>query len=379
MLKRRYKNTDLMVSALGFGCMRLPTQRLSSQEIDYERAQKLIDTAYAHGVNYYDTAYNYHDGLSEAFTGHALRRYPRESYFAASKFPVWLVQKKEDVSRIFEEQLARTGFTHFDFYLLHSQDAEKFQKCKEFGVIAFLEEMKRQGKIRFLGFSFHDTPPVLRDICAFREWDFAQIQLNYLDWEYQRAREQYEILTGRGIPVIVMEPVRGGALANPGEEAAAIFHAARPESTPASWAIRYAESLPNVLTVLSGMSNLEQVLDNTATLEHFEPLSPAEYEVVACALEAYRKRVAVPCTNCRYCMDCPFGVDIPGVFRAFNDGAFSGDPALFLRAYQELNESARAEQCRACGKCVRLCPQGIDIPDQMKKIALQAAQENGPA
>ena len=368
MEMRQYRDTDVKVSLLGMGCMRLPKVDPEKEDIDYEKAQEIIDYAYANGVNYFDTAYGYHGGQSELFVGQALKKYPRESFFLASKMPIWCVKEKGDVERIFNEQLQRCQTDYFDFYLFHAQDAGNFKKCQEFGVYEFLSRMKAEGKIRRLGFSFHDTPEVLRHICDTYPWDFAQIQLNYLDWEMQDAKTQYQILNDREIPVIVMEPVRGGALASPCEAADILFREERPDKSVASWAIRFAASLPGVLTVLSGMSNMEQVRDNVDTMTRFEPLTDREREVIDEALEAYRKKDTVPCTGCRYCMDCPFGVDIPKMFSLYNHYVLDRDGEDYLEAYEAQPESQRADQCQACGACMEKCPQHIRIPDQMVTI-----------
>ena len=277
-------------------------------------------------------------------------------------------KKEEDIRPLFESQLELCGVDYFDFYLFHSQNAANFQKCQEFGVYEFLSQMKAEGKIRRLGFSFHDTPEVLRHICDTYPWDFAQIQLNYLDWEMQDAKTQYQILNDREIPVIVMEPVRGGALASPCEAADILFREERPDKSVASWAIRFAASLPGVLTVLSGMSNMEQVRDNVDTMTRFEPLTDREREVIDEALEAYRKKDTIPCTGCRYCMDCPFGVDIPKMFSLYNHYVLDRDGEDYLEAYEAQPESERADQCQACGACMEKCPQHIRIPDQMVTI-----------
>lgn len=368
MEMRQYRDTDVKVSLLGMGCMRLPKVDPEKEDIDYEKAQEIIDYAYANGVNYFDTAYGYHGGQSELFVGQALKKYPRESFFLASKMPIWCVKEKGDVERIFNEQLKKCQTEYFDFYLFHAQNAANFQKCQEFGVYEFLSQMKAEGKIRRLGFSFHDTPEVLRHICDTYPWDFAQIQLNYLDWEMQDAKTQYQILNDREIPVIVMEPVRGGVLASPCEAADILFREERPDKSVASWAIRFAASLPGVLTVLSGMSNMEQVRDNVETMTRFEPLTDREREVIDEALEAYRKKDTVPCTGCRYCMDCPFGVDIPKMFSLYNHYVLDRDGEDYLEAYEAQPESERADQCQACGACMEKCPQHIRIPDQMVTI-----------
>ena len=369
MEKRRYKSTALEVSLLGLGCMRLPKVGPDTEEIDKARAQEIVDYAYSHGVNYFDTAYMYHGGASEPFIGPALKKYPRESYCLASKMPVWMCKDEAEVERVFNEQLAKCQVDYFDFYLCHSLNKDHFERIEKLHVYDFLQRMKKEGKICRLGFSFHDKPEVLRTIVAAHQWDFAQIQLNYLDWEMQDAKTQYEILTENGIQVIVMEPVRGGALASLCPESDAIFKQAEPERSVASWAVRYAASLPNVLTVLSGMSNMEQVQDNVATMTDFRPLSREEYQIVEHAVDTYRKNKTVPCTGCRYCMDCPFGVDIPAVFRLYNQYAISGDAAGFKAEYERLGAEHQAAACKSCGACTRVCPQHIESPKRMKEIA----------
>lgn len=368
MLKREYKKTGDMISVLGLGCMRFPKIE-GSEKIDREEAQKIVDLAYERGVNYFDTAYRYHEGDSELFIGEALKKYPRESFHLATKMPMWMVKAPEDAPRIFEDQLSRCQVEYFDFYLCHALNADTFEVMKKNGVYEYLKKEKEAGRIRHLGFSFHDSPDVLRQIVAYGEWDFTQIQLNHLDWELQDAKGQYEILTENGIPVVVMEPVRGGALASLCEESDAIFKAARPDKSVASWAVRYVASLPNVMTVLSGMSTVQQVEDNTATMMDFEPLTDEDRKVVEAALEAYRKNKTIPCTGCRYCMDCPFGVDIPGVFKAYNTFAIGGGKDRLRANIAALGEGHGPDMCKACGKCMTLCPQKIRIPDRMKEIA----------
>lgn len=373
MLKKQYKFTDTCPSVLGLGMMRLPKAREGSEDIDRAKAQEIVDYAYSHGINYFDTAYRYHAGDSELFVGEALKKYPRESFYLASKMPIWEANTPADVEKIFNDQLKRCQVEYFDFYLCHSQNKENFKKIREFGVYEFLSKMKEEGKIRHLGFSFHDTPDVLKEIVETYSWNFAQIQLNYLDWEMQDAKAQYEILTEHGIPVMVMEPVRGGALASLCEESDRMLKEARPEKSVASWAIRYAASLPNVQVVLSGMSNMEQLQDNISTMTDFEPLSEREREVLEQALDVYRRNHLIPCTGCRYCMDCPFGVDIPGVFKLYNQYKISKYKEGFLRGYRELGKSG-PESCRACGACMRHCPQKIQIPERMKEIAAVARE-----
>lgn len=373
MLTKRFKDTDKTPSVLGLGMMRLPKAEEGSETIDRARAQELVDYAYAHGVTYFDTAYGYHGGDSEVFTGEALKKYPRESFYLATKFPVWLAETTEDLERIFNEQLTRCQVEYFDFYLCHALSAERLEKVKKLGIHEFLSKKKAEGKIHNLGFSFHDTPEVLREIVETWDWDFTQIQLNYLDWEMQDAKGQYDILTEHGIPVVVMEPVRGGALASLSEESDGVLKAANPDKSVASWAIRYVASLPNVQVVLSGMSTMEQMADNVATMTDFEPLSEAERQTLDKAVELYRKNHLIPCTGCRYCMDCPFGVDIPAVFKLYNSYKISKFVPGFLDGLEKLGE-AGPQSCQACGACMTQCPQKIQIPDRMAEIKAVAEE-----
>ena len=262
---------------------------------------------------------------------------------------------------------------YFDFYLIHSLNAERFELVQKHHMFEHLCELKARGKIRHIGFSFHDKPDVLERILAAHDWEFAQIQLNYLDWELQDAKRQYELIEQKGIQCTIMEPVRGGMLATLTPEAVDCFKQANPSVSTASWAIRYAASLPNVLTVLSGMTNFDHVTDNVATMEAFRPLSQQEREVIDNALAAYRKAVTIPCTGCRYCMDCPAGVSIPEVFAAYNRYATSKSRSMFEELYHALDAGQRADNCIACGTCLPKCPQHIEIPKHMKQIAELAA------
>ncbi len=368
MFTRNYKDTDLSISVLGFGCMRLPKINPDKEDIDYDKAQEMIDYALAHGINYIDTAFPYHAKTSEDFVGHALKKYDRASYQLATKMPIWEVNTKEDVDRIFNLQLKKLQTNYFDFYLMHALSTENFEKSQQFGVYEYLLQKKKEGAIRHLGFSFHDKPEVLEKICSTYEWDFAQIQVNYLDWEMQDAKQQYEILERHHIPAIIMEPVRGGTLASPCEAANEMFKAARPDESIASWAIRYAATLPNVITVLSGMSTMEQMKDNIDTMTNFEPLTEQDYAVIEKAVEAYKTKDTVPCTACRYCMDCSYGVDIPKMFKLYNAYAVDKDEEAFKTAYLATPESERATSCIACGTCMTHCPQAIQIPDKMEMI-----------
>jgi predicted aldo/keto reductase-like oxidoreductase len=288
--------------------------------------------------------------------------------------PLMMLKQEEDVERIFEEQLKKCRVDYFDYYLLHNINRAHFKIAENLKVYEKLKEKQRQGKIRHLGFSFHDTPEILAKVVGNYDWEFAQIQLNYLDWDQQHAKDQYEILESHGIPVNVMEPVRGGSLADLGSEAGAIFKAANPKASIPSWAIRFAASLPGVQVVLSGMTAMEHVHDNVATMENFKPLSDAERETLTKAVLAYRTAGAVPCTGCRYCMDCPQGVDIPQNLAVYNNYLFKkvrnmpGYSFGFNMEYDRIGEEKQSHNCVACRQCEEKCPQHIEISRQMELI-----------
>lgn len=376
MEKRVFAKTGEQISLLGFGVMRLPTIGGDAGKIDYPAAQALIDRAMEAGINYFDTAFGYHEGNSEVFLGEALSRYPRDSYYIATKMPPWPLTSEQDVHTIFETQLKRLQVDYFDFYLLHNVSVKHLEIFERFKVLDFLKEKQKEGKLRHLGFSFHDRPELLRKMMELHPWDFAQIQLNYLDWEDQNAKEQYEILTERGIPVTIMEPVRGGALADLPEESVRVLQQANPNASVASWAIRFAAQLPGVLTVLSGMSNREQLEDNIATLSPLVPLSPQENQAIEKAVDIFRRNGAIPCTACRYCMDCPFGVDIPKTFALYNHYQHTKKTISFEAGYEMLAENG-PESCTACQACVEKCPQNIAIPERMQTV-IQAYRDLPP-
>ena len=365
--RRPYRNTEMTMPLLGFGLMRLPQK---DGKIDDETAERMVAKAFAAGCNYFDTAYMYHEGDSERFVGRVLSKYPRESYYLTSKMPIAMMNSAADNERIFQEQLERTKAGYFDFYFLHWLNAPHWEKAKSFGTLDFLKKMQAEGKIRRIGFSFHGEPEMLETIAKAYPWDLAQIQLNYLDWELCRSREQYEVLTRHGIPISVMEPLKGGTLVKLTPDAKAIFERANPDVSVASWGLRYVASLPNVQIVLSGMSATEQMEDNIRTFSPFIPLNDAERKTIADALATYRKSGAIPCTGCRYCSPCPAGVDIPRNLALLNQ--VKGGQALFhakLLVYDEMQETERASSCVGCGACKKKCPQSIDIPKFMKEIA----------
>lgn len=365
--KRKFKDTQ--VSLLGLGTMRLPCKTPIKREanplINYQKGQELVDIAYDNGVNYYDTAFMYHAGKSEKFIGAALKKYPRDSYFLADKLPIWMCPKQSDMEKIFQKQLERTGADYFDFYLLHSLNKENFDKCEKFGAYDFVVKKQREGKIKNIGFSFHGTIDDLKEIVSAYHWDFAQIQMNYLDWKNQDAETQYKILTDAGIPVIVMEPVRGGSLANVSADIEAMFKKARPDSSVASWAMSFVASHPNVITILSGMNSPEQMYDNLGTLTDFKPLSDTEMKICLNAAAMMNKNEIIPCTGCDYCADCPKGVKISTIFSVYNKiktGELTEEQGRGEYAEIDVN----ASECIGCGKCASHCPQSINIPEMLK-------------
>ncbi len=380
----------LQISALGMGNMRLPTLG-SRGEIDEAKAREMIAYAIDHGVNYFDTGYRYHDGASEPFVGKALREYPRDKWYIATKFPGHMMQinngrvepigylkGRTDISveSLFEEQLKRLGVEYFDFYLLHNlcETSYEYYTDRNIRAVEYLYKQKQAGRIRHLGFSAHGRAETIGHFLdAFDCFEFVQIQLNYLDWVLQDAKRKYEIITAHGLPVIVMEPVRGGRLAQVPAKAEALLRSARPENSIVSWAFRFLQGLPNLLTVLSGMSGMEQIVENVALFEHSNPLDGEEDKVLRQAVETMLD--LVPCTACRYCEEaCPQKLDIPKLIAMYNEAK-----NISVRANHFTLDAMKAEElpsaCIGCGACQKLCPQNIEIPDVMKRYANMLAEK----
>lgn len=361
---------DKKLSLLGFGAMRLPT--CEDENIDEAQVREMTRLAIERGVNYFDTAYPYHNGESERVMGRILNEYPRDSFYLATKYPGHqILSSGYDPSAIFEEQLEKCGVEYFDFYLLHNvyeKSIETYLNPK-WGIIDYFKEQKRLGRIKHLGFSAHAQTECLKqflDICG-DDMEFCQIQLNYLDWTLQDAKAKYELLTERGIPVWVMEPVRGGRLANLTPEETAVLKELRPDESAAAWGFRFLQQLPNVKMVLSGMSNTEQMIDNLNTFANTRPLSEKELNALLDIAEGMKD--SVPCTACRYCCDgCPAGLDIPMLLSTYNELRFASlvNPAMRI---EFLDESKKPSACIGCGKCSRICPQNIDIPAALKDLS----------
>ena len=367
-----FPKTNEKVSLLGFGCMRFPVLENDDSKINYEASLEMIDYAYKNGVNYFDTAYGYHGGESEKFVGVALKRYPRDSFFLASKMPPWFVKEEADLERIFNEQLQRCQVDYFDFYLEHSLNDENYDKLQKFNTYEFLVQKKKEGKIRNLGFSFHGSLDCLERILADHEWDFVQLQYNYLDVEISDTEKEYQLIKKYNLPLIIMEPVRGGALANLCEEANALLKETKPDESIASWAIKFAASNESILTVLSGMSTLDQVKDNIETLSDFSKLNDDELSTLKKAAQIFKDYFSVPCTKCRYCTkDCPQGIDIPEMLNIWGRYRLNKDVDGYKKRYLDVDENSRADKCISCKLCESYCPQSIkisEILDDMKKL-----------
>lgn len=361
------------ISRLGNGGMRFPK---NGDEVDMDAAVQLLRKAYEMGINYFDTAMVYHKGESEKIFGKAFEPYPRNSYLIADKMSIWLCSDEEDMKARFYNQLKTLKTDYIDFYLVHSLNRNHYKKVKDLHCVEFLQQMKQEGKIKHLGFSFHDTYQVFTQILNDYTWDFVQIQLNYLDWHNQGAEQLYRELERRNLPVMVMEPVRGGYLATIDSERAKPFLELEPQRSIASWAIRWVESLPQVAVVLSGMSDLQQLEDNVATMTHFEPMNEQELAAIDRVVEEIRKVNEIPCTGCRYCMDCPMGVDIPEIFSIYSQYKIFGKEKAFVQDYEEVVEHGNgAEHCVRCMACTTKCPQMIAIPDKLEMIAKLYAQK----
>ena len=361
------------LSLLGFGTMRLPLMQDGSGEVDEAQVNEMVRYAAEHGVNYYDTAYPYHNGKSEIIIGKALKQLPRESYYLATKYPGHQISASYNPAETFEEQLKKCDVEYFDFYLLHNvyENSLITYTDPKWGIIDYFVEQKRLGRIKHLGFSSHGLLNTMEEFLD-RYGDimeFCQIQLNYLDWTLQDAKAKYELLTKRGIPVWVMEPVRGGRLANLTKEATARLESFRPGSSAASWAFYWLQGLSGVKMVLSGMSDLEQMAENIRTFEERKPLTEKEDQTLLALAEGMKN--SVPCTACRYCCeDCPKKLDIPKLLSLYNELRFSPSFNIGM-TIDSLEEGSRPAACIGCGRCAKICPQKIAIPEAMKEFTLE--------
>jgi Predicted oxidoreductases of the aldo/keto reductase family len=371
MKYRNFKNTGEQISLLGFGAMRLPVINGDFSKIDEAEAIKMIRTAIDRGVNYVDTAYMYHDGLSEVTVGKALKDGYREKVFLADKMPLWMTKNADDMDRVFEEQLKRLDTDHIDMYMIHSMMASEWKRTKEYNTLAFLEKKKAEGKIKYIGFSFHDDFELFEEVTRAYPWDFCQIQLNYMDMDLQAGVKGLRLAGSLNIPVIVMEPLKGGKLTDRLPQSIQNFwNSASVKRTPAEWALRWVADFPEVLTILSGMSSMEQVDENIRILNEAEPnsLTDAEHDIIRRVSEEYNKLIQYSCTGCRYCMPCPVKIDIPENIERYNDWfVYEGNQKIKEDFQIFVPEESRPSVCKECKACEGHCPQHLPIADIMKK------------
>lgn len=364
----------LKLSALGMGAMRLPIIDGDDARIDEKKAEEMVDYAMAHGVNYYDTAWGYHDGKSELVMGRALSKYPRESFYLATKFPGYDLSNMDKVEEIFEKQLEKCGVEYFDFYLFHNvceMNIDAYLDPK-YGIYEYLLQQKKAGRIRHLGFSAHGSYDVMkRFLEAYgKDMEFCQIQLNYLDWSFQDAKAKVELLKEYHLPVWVMEPLRGGRLASLTPEETAKLQAMRPDEKVPAWAFRFLQSIQEVTMVLSGMSNMEQMQENIRTFEEDKPLSETEMKNLLAMAEEMVKKIVLPCTACHYCVShCPQGLDIPRLLELYNEHCFTQGGFIAPMALAAIPQDKQPASCIGCRSCEAVCPQQIHISEAMADFA----------
>ncbi|MFY9214208.1 MAG: aldo/keto reductase [Tissierellaceae bacterium] len=369
MQYRKFTRDNLDVSLLGFGCMRFPVLNDDPAQIDEEKASEMLKLAIENGVNYIDTAYNYHDGNSESFLGSFLHDGYREKIYLATKLPVWLVKSYEDFEKYLDEQLEKLKTDYIDFYLLHALHKKTWTRSKELNVFKFLDQAKAKGKIRYAGFSFHDELPLFREIIDSYPWDFCQIQLNYMDIQYQAGVEGLKYAAEKGISLAIMEPIKGGKLASAPKDIQAIWDQAVEKRSPAEWALKWVYDFEEVAVVLSGMSTLDQVKENLALTKNSlaKSLTEDEHRLIQRVIDLYKQKIKVGCTSCNYCLPCPQGVAIPGIFSRYNDYYVFGDKKRSRFVYNKYkNEGKDSSQCIECGECEQLCPQQLRIISHLK-------------
>ncbi|EEI85780.1 4Fe-4S binding domain protein [Anaerococcus lactolyticus ATCC 51172] len=368
MIMRYFDFKGEKISRLGFGCMRFKTIDGDNSKIDKVESAKILKEAIGKGLTYIDTAYPYHEKMSEKFVGEFLEENNlRDKIYLASKLPCWLIKEKEDFYRIFSEQLEKLRTDYLDFYLLHSLDIKRFRQMVDLGVFDFVDELKEKGLVKNIGFSFHDEYEAFEEIIKAYDWDFCQIQLNYLDINLQAGMKGYDLAKKMGIPLVIMEPVKGGRLANPPIEVREIM-AKFTYLSPAQLALKFPLSLDNVMTVLSGMNTSDQVAENMAIASADPSLSEKEREFYDKAREIYKKREKIACTACEYCLPCTVEINIPKVFSMWNKAFLYDEADISKKSYEEyLKDGVNPETCIECGKCENICPQSLEIIEGLKE------------
>ncbi len=354
------------ISLLGFGAMRLPT---NDNEIDMEQFKTMVDYAIDNGVNYFDTAYIYHNEKSEGAVKEALvERYDRDKFFIADKIPVWMANSSDDYEKLFNTMLNRLGVEYIDFLLLHSLSSSSIENVEKFKGFEYALQKKKEGRAKYIGFSFHDNYETFKYILDkyHHILDFVQLQINYLDWKIIESDKCYELAKHYNVPVIVMEPVKGGTLANFPDTVNELFKEADNTKSPASWAIRFGGTLDNVMCILSGMSNLDQMKDNVKTTTNFTPFTKSDYELIDKVLSENRKYATIGCTSCDYCHDCPVNINISGVFTLYNELKTSKNNAWNSQMMYRQSVPVHADTCIECGKCEKICPQNLEIIKLLK-------------
>lgn len=369
----RKKFQDMELSALGMGAMRLPTIDGNDAQIDEEKTAQMVAYAMEHGINYYDTAWGYHAGNSELVMGKVLKKYPRDSFYLATKFPGYDLSNMDKVEEVFEKQLEKCGVEYFDFYLFHNvceMNIDAYLDEKN-GILDYLMKQKENGRIRHLGFSAHGSCEIMRRFLEAygKNMEFCQIQLNYLDWTFQDAKAKVELLREYQLPIWVMEPLRGGKLANMSKEIAAKLQKMRPEETATAWSFRFLQTISDVTVILSGMSSYEQMQENIKTFETDEPLSEVEEKNLLSIADGILNGI-LPCTSCHYCVShCPKGLDIPRLIDLYNEHSFTGGGFLAPMALMAIPEEKHPNACVGCRSCEAVCPQQIKISEAMADFA----------
>jgi predicted aldo/keto reductase-like oxidoreductase len=377
MIYNKFK--DKQLSALGMGCMRLPCLDGDNTKIDKEQTAQMVAYALEQGVNYFDTAWMYHGGLSEAAIGEALSAYRRDSFYLATKFPGFAQDRMTRIAEIFEEQLSRCKTDYFDFYLFHNLCEKNLEWYldPEYGLFDYLTEQKRKGRIKHLGFSTHGSLNTIKRFLEVygKDMEFCQLQVNWLDWDFDNAREKVALAASYGIPVWVMEPVRGGKLVSLEPEHEARLRALRPEATMAEWAFRFIQSLPEVTVTLSGMSNFEQLRENVQTFATNEPLSQVEMETILGIADEIAAKTALPCTSCKYCTEnCPVELDIPRLIELYNTHVYSKDAFVASEVRKDMGEMTAPSACIGCRACEDACPQSIKISEMMSDFSARLGE-----